>query len=81
MVKGYPPNSVICVTIVTQELRRGSGVHPRNVHVDIHMLCLQNTSIYKTMTIRPDTHTNSYILQRESAVIHSKILPRKVNQF
>ena len=42
---GYPQNSVISVTsvigvtIVTQELCRGSGVHPRNVHVDDHMLC------------------------------------------
>ena len=39
---GYPQNSVISVisvTIVTQEQRGGLGVHPRNVHVDDHMLC------------------------------------------
>ena len=36
---GYPQNSVIGVTIVTQELCRGSGVRLRNVHVDDHMLC------------------------------------------
>lgn len=38
----YPANSVISVisvTIVTQEQRGGLGVHPRNVHVDDHMLC------------------------------------------
>ena len=42
MVKGYPKNSVTSVTIVTtvtQELCRGSGVRPGNVHVDDHMLC------------------------------------------
>ena len=43
---------------------RGSGGRPRNVHVDDHMLCLQNTSTPKTMTNKPDTHTNSYMLSR-----------------
>ena len=56
---------------------RGAGVHPRNAFVDIQTLCLQNTSIPKTMTNKPDTRTNSYMLQSESLLIHPKILTRK----
>ena len=56
---------------------RGSGVRPRNAFVDIQTLCLQNTSTPKTAAIKPDTHTNSYMLQSESTVIHPKILTRK----
>ena len=44
----------------------GSGEHPRNVHVDDHMLCLQNTFPLKAGVIKADTHTNSHILQSES---------------
>ena len=36
---GYPQNSVIGVTIVTQELCRGLGDTPRNAFVDIQTLC------------------------------------------
>ena len=39
---------------------------PQKVHVDIHMLCLQNMSTTKTRAIKPDTYTNSYMLQSES---------------
>ena len=56
---------------------RGSGVRPRNAFVDIQTLCLQNTSTPKTMTNKPDTRTNSYMLQSESLLIHPKILTRK----
>ena len=52
---------------------RGSGVHPRNVHVDIHMLCLRNTSAPKRWHLKPSTHTNSYIFQSESTVDSLKI--------
>ena len=55
---------------------RGSGVHPRYAFVDIQTLCLQNMSI-KTRAIKPDTHTNPYIPQSESVLIHPKILTRK----
>ena len=45
---------------------RGSGVHPRNVHVDIHMLCLQNMFPPKAGAIKSDTHINLYKFQSES---------------
>ena len=80
MVKGYPKNSVtsvISVTIVTQEQRGGLGYTPENAFVDIQTLCLQNMSTPKTVTIKPDTRINSYMLQSESVVIHPKILTRK----
>lgn len=51
---------------------QGSGVHPRNAFVDIQTLCLQNT-----FPLKADPHTNSYMLQSESTVIHPKILTRK----
>ena len=64
--------------IVTQGYCRGSGVHPGNVHVDDHMLCLQNMFPLKAGgKIKADTHTNSYMLRSESTVIHPKILTRK----
>ena len=69
MVKGYPQNSVIsviCVTIVTQEQRGGLGYTPENAFVDIQTLCLQNMFLPKAGTIKPDTYTNSYMLQCES---------------
>ena len=56
---------------------RGSGVHPRNAFVDIQTLRLQNTSTPKTVTIKSDTHINSYMLQSESLLIHPKILTQK----
>ena len=67
MVKGYPKNSVIsviCVTIVTQEQRGGLGYAPE--------MCMWMTTCYasktrlppKTMTNKPDTRTNSYMLSR-----------------
>ena len=43
---------------------RGSGGHPRNAFVDIQTLCLQNMSATKTMTNKPDTRTNSYMISR-----------------
>lgn len=56
---------------VTQGCCRGSGVRPRNVHVDDHMLAKH---VYpKTMTNKPDTHTNPYIPQSESTVDSLKI--------
>ena len=39
---------------------------PRNAFVDIQTLCLQNMSTTKTRAIKPDTYTNSYMLQSES---------------
>ena len=56
---------------------RGSGGHPRNAFVDIQTLCLQNMSTPKTVTIKLDAHTNPYIPQSESLLIHPKILTRK----
>ena len=34
----------------------------------------------QSMAIKSDTHTNSYMLQSESVLIHPKILTQKVNQ-
>ena len=55
----------------------GLGGTPENAFVDIQTLCLQNTSTPKTVTIKPDTRINSYMLQSESVLIHPKILTRK----
>ena len=69
MVKGYPKNSVtsvICVTIVTQEQRGGLGYTPE-MRLWISKRYASKTRLPpKTVTIKPDTHINSYMLQSES---------------
>lgn len=62
MVKGYPKNSVICVTIVTQEQRGGLGNTPE-MRLWISKRYASKTRLPpKTMTNKPDTRTNSYML-------------------
>ena len=67
MVKGYPKNSVIsviCVTIVTQEQRGGLGYAPE-MRLWISKRYASKTRLPpKTMTNKPDTRTNSYMLSR-----------------
>ena len=52
---------------------RGFGVHPGNAFVDIQALCLRNMFQPKAGVIKADTHTNSYMLQSESVLIHFRI--------
>ena len=66
MVKGYPKNSVIsviCVTIVTQE-QRGVWGTPQKCVCGYPNAMLAKHVYPKTMTNKPDTRTNSYMLSR-----------------
>ena len=65
---------------LTQEQRGGLGYTPE--------MCMWMTTCYASKTRLPKNdgnltrHTyNLYIPKSESLLIHSKILPRKVNQF
>ena len=67
----HPIKSVITKTTM------GSGVHPRMRLWSTKRYACQTRPTPKTGAIKPDVHTNSYIPQSESAVIHSKILTQK----
>ena len=59
---------------------RGSGVHPRNVHVDDHMLCLQYTfATYSSTETVPASKSPKVVwpIRVNHTQIHSKILTRK----